>query len=114
MAKRAAPRAEPHTEEVELQGHIIDSLLLPKVTDEILTRGVTFTLKDIKIGQSQSDPSHARIEVPAASEALLAEILESIHEHGAAPLTQHQTAPQIRCPRSTAVSSQSAGFRQRA
>jgi lysine-ketoglutarate reductase/saccharopine dehydrogenase-like protein (TIGR00300 family) len=71
-------------EEVELEGHIIDSLLLPKVLDEILTRGGSFVLKDIRIGQKQSDASHARIEVRAPSAALLQEILDAIHDHGAA------------------------------
>ena len=36
-------------EEVEIQGHIIDSLLLPKVLDEILTRGGSFVIKEIKV-----------------------------------------------------------------
>ena len=52
-----------YIEEVELQGHIIDSLLLPKVLDEILTRGGSYVIKDIRIGQRQIDPSYARIEV---------------------------------------------------
>ena len=52
-------------EEVEIQGHIIDSLLLPKVLDEILTHGGIYVLKDIRIGQRQTDPSFARIEVRA-------------------------------------------------
>ena len=68
MARRL-PTAQPpiFEEEVELQGHIIDSLLLPKVLDEILTRGGSYVLKDIRIGQRQTDPSYARIEVRAAS-----------------------------------------------
>ena len=69
-------------EEVEIQGHIIDSLLLPKVLDEILTHGGTYVLKDIRIGQRQSDPSHARIEVRAATAAALQEILDVIHDYG--------------------------------
>lgn len=73
----------PHVEEVELQGHIIDSLLLPKVLDEILTRGGTFELKDIKIGRQQSDPSSVRIEVRADNAERLQEILQQIHDHGA-------------------------------
>jgi lysine-ketoglutarate reductase/saccharopine dehydrogenase-like protein (TIGR00300 family) len=79
--------AEPlaHVEEVELSGHIIDSLLLPKVLDEILTRGGSFVIKDIKIGSRQSDPSHARIEVRAATAEQLDEILSEIHDHGAVP-----------------------------
>ncbi len=70
-------------EEVELQGHIIDSLLLPKVLDEILTHGGTYTIKDIRIGQRQTDTSYARIEVRAASAAVLEEVLDVIHDHGA-------------------------------
>jgi lysine-ketoglutarate reductase/saccharopine dehydrogenase-like protein (TIGR00300 family) len=70
-------------ETVELQGHIIDSLLLPKVLDEILTRGGKFELKEIRIGQQQSDASYARVEVRADSGELLHDILEAIHDHGA-------------------------------
>lgn len=82
-----APVLLPAFEEVEIQGHIIDSLILPKVLDEILTRGGSYVLKDIRIGQSQSDPSYARIEVRAADTDVLREILDSIHDHGAATTT---------------------------
>src|SRR5947207_543856 len=75
----------PFVEEVELQGHIIDSLLLPKVLDEILTHGGSYVLKDIRIGQRQADPSHARIDVRAPTSAALREILDVIHDHGAVP-----------------------------
>ena len=75
-------------EEVQIDGHIIDSLLLPKVLDEILTRGGSYGLKDIKIGQSQADPSYARIEVGSPTAAGLQEILHAIHEHGATPVNQ--------------------------
>jgi lysine-ketoglutarate reductase/saccharopine dehydrogenase-like protein (TIGR00300 family) len=73
-------------EDVEIQGHIIDSLLLPKVLDEILTRGGSYTLKDIRVGQRQADPSFARIEVRAPSAAVLRDVLDAIHDHGAAPV----------------------------
>jgi lysine-ketoglutarate reductase/saccharopine dehydrogenase-like protein (TIGR00300 family) len=82
--------APPHpgfVEDVEIQGHIIDSLLLPKVLDEILTRGCSYVLKDIRIGQRQQDPSHARIEVRAPTPELLREVLDVIHDHGAVPVT---------------------------
>src|SRR5215469_13171195 len=73
-------------EEVELNGHIIDSLLLPKVLDEILTRGGSYTIKDIRVGQRQEDPSHARIEVRGPTHDKLREILDAIHDHGAVPV----------------------------
>lgn len=81
--------SEPRTdvvEEVEIQGHIIDSLLLPKVLDEILTRGGSFVIKEIKVGQRQEDPSFARLEVRAPTADTLEEILDSIHDHGAVPM----------------------------
>jgi lysine-ketoglutarate reductase/saccharopine dehydrogenase-like protein (TIGR00300 family) len=73
-------------EDVEIQGHIIDSLILPKVLDEILTRGGSFTLKDIRVGQRPADPSFARIEVRAPSTAVLRDVLDAIHDHGAVPV----------------------------
>ncbi|MCE9530778.1 MAG: TIGR00300 family protein [Planctomycetes bacterium] len=73
-------------EEVELHGHIIDSLLLPKVLDTILTRGGTYVIKNIKIGQRQEDPSHVRVEVHASSAEQLEELLDIIHDHGALPV----------------------------
>src|SRR5438445_8852996 len=78
----------PHgfVEEVEIQGHIIDSLLLPKILDEILTRGGSYVIKEIRIGQRQTDASFARIEVRAPTAEQLKEILGQIHDHGAAPV----------------------------
>src|SRR5215471_13717724 len=70
---------------VEIEGHIIDSLILPKVLDEILTHAGSYVIKDIRIGQRQNDPSYARIEVRAPSAAVLQELLAAIHDHGAAP-----------------------------
>ena len=58
------------TETIELRGHIIDSLILPKVLDEIMTHGGTFKIGEIRIGEGRTDPSFARIEVegPSADE----------------------------------------------
>src|SRR4051812_7169915 len=79
-------------EEVEVAGHILDSLLLPKILDEILTRGGTYTLKRIQVGQRQVDPSYALIEVRAPSEERLREILGNIHDHGATPVSPNDCA----------------------
>ncbi|HEY7159218.1 MAG TPA: TIGR00300 family protein [Gemmataceae bacterium] len=73
-------------EEVEIQGHIIDSLILPKVLDEVLTHGGSYVLKDIRVGQRQTDPSYARIEIRADDGDTLRDILDAIHDHGAAPV----------------------------
>jgi lysine-ketoglutarate reductase/saccharopine dehydrogenase-like protein (TIGR00300 family) len=75
--------ASPFVEDVELQGHIIDSLLFPKVLDEILTRGGTYAVRDIRVGLKQTDPSFARLQVQAPTAEVLEEILNAIHDHGA-------------------------------
>jgi len=70
------------SETVELRGHIIDSLILPKVLDEILTRGAEFKIAEIRIGQNRVDQSYARIEVSAESGDLLNDILLRLRQHG--------------------------------
>ncbi|HMJ05795.1 MAG TPA: TIGR00300 family protein [Chthoniobacterales bacterium] len=72
------------SETVELRGHIIDSLILPKVLDEILTRGGTFKIDEIKIGQNRVDQSYAKIAVSADSEDSLGDIMLRLRQHGAA------------------------------
>ncbi|MBW3539019.1 MAG: TIGR00300 family protein [Planctomycetes bacterium] len=81
-----AERPSEFVEEIELEGHIIDSLLLPKVLDEITNRGGRFELKDVQIGHNRSDPSYARLTVSADSQQALEELLQRIARHGAVPL----------------------------
>ena len=85
---RQSPDAasDPAVEDVEVRGHIIDSLILPKVLDGITAAGGHFRIKDISVGQNRRDPSFARIEVSAASEAALEAILAQIADHGATPV----------------------------
>ena len=72
-------------EDVEVRGHIIDSLILPKILDCIMSSGATFRIKEIKIGQARTDPSYARIEIRADDAALLDRVLAQIADHGATP-----------------------------
>ena len=71
------------SETVELRGHIIDSLILPKVLDQILTRGAAFKITEIKIGQKRADQSFARIEVTAETGDALDELVLRLRQHGA-------------------------------
>ncbi len=86
MSDADKPQADafPFHEEVELVGHIIDSLILPKVLDQIISLGGSFDLRDVKIGQGRNDPSYSRVMVSAPSAELLEEILLQIGQHGAA------------------------------
>jgi lysine-ketoglutarate reductase/saccharopine dehydrogenase-like protein (TIGR00300 family) len=75
-------------EEVEITGHIIDSLILPKVLDTITANGGKFRITNIAIGQARHDPSNAVVEVRAPSEERMQVILAQIADHGAVPTTK--------------------------
>lgn len=79
---------DPIIEEVEITGHIIDSLILPKVLDTITANGGKFRITSIAIGQARHDPSNAVVEVRAPSEERMQHILAQIADHGAVPTTK--------------------------
>jgi lysine-ketoglutarate reductase/saccharopine dehydrogenase-like protein (TIGR00300 family) len=98
MARKDAQAVKPDgdghasVEEIEVRGHIIDSLLLPKILDRILQMGGTFEIRDCKIGARRVDPSYARIAVRAASVRDLEAILRDLVEHGASAVVAHNAA----------------------
>jgi lysine-ketoglutarate reductase/saccharopine dehydrogenase-like protein (TIGR00300 family) len=67
---------------VEIEGHIIDSLILAKVLDAIVAAGAEYELQDVEIGKTSTDTSKARIEVSAADEAALERLLTDLQVHG--------------------------------
>ncbi len=81
-------KQESFTDEVELAGHIIDSLLLPKVLDEIMSQGGRFEILIISVGQRRQDPSAARLLVSADSAEQLDKIVRDIGRHGAVRVHQ--------------------------
>jgi lysine-ketoglutarate reductase/saccharopine dehydrogenase-like protein (TIGR00300 family) len=80
---------------VEISGHIIDSLILPKVLDLIINLGAEFEIVEIQIGHRRTDRSYARIQVEAATPALLERVLANIKEHGALPVDEKEEAVQL-------------------
>ena len=71
------------SETIELRGHIIDSLILPKVLDQILTHGANFKITEINIGKKRADQSFARIEVSAETGEALDELILRLRQQGA-------------------------------
>ncbi len=71
------------SETIELRGHIIDSLILPKVLDQILTHGANFKIAEINIGKKRADQSFARIEVSAETGEALDELILRLRQQGA-------------------------------
>ena len=71
---------------VHVTGHIIDSLILPKVLDEIMDLRGTFEILEVVIGKRKTDTSSARLRIHAASQKRLDYILKRIARLGAIPL----------------------------
>ena len=71
------------SETIELRGHIIDSLILPKVLDEILSHGGHFKINEVKIGEQRADQSFARIEVSTETGEALDDLMLRLRQHGA-------------------------------
>lgn len=76
-----------YREDVEVSGHIIDSLILPKILDGITAAGGSFEIRKFTVGQTRRDPSFALISVQAPTAEKLQEILSAIADHGAIPVT---------------------------
>src|SRR5437762_10887112 len=72
---------------IELEGHIIDSLIFAKVLDVILAAGGDYRVVDVDIGKTNTDVSTARLEVSAPDEGALASLLEALQVHGANRVT---------------------------
>src|SRR6267378_1632635 len=84
ISHRARPgKADMFSEQIELHGHIIDSLILPKVLDEILSHGGDFKIIEIKVGQQRTDPSYARIQVSGPSREVVDDLIRRLRLHGA-------------------------------
>ena len=65
--------------EIELSGHIIDSLTLPKTMDIIMDKGGDFDILEFDIGKRKSDISKAKIMVSAESPDILNSILDELN-----------------------------------
>jgi lysine-ketoglutarate reductase/saccharopine dehydrogenase-like protein (TIGR00300 family) len=68
---------------VEVQGHIIDSLILAKILDVIVESGADYRMLDIDVGKGHTDPSKAHIELTTSTDDALQRLLDALHPHGA-------------------------------
>ena len=68
---------------VTLSGHVIDSLVLPRVWDTIMDLGGNFDVEEMRIGRHKTEPSYARMRVIAPDEETLKALLNEIQQLGA-------------------------------
>ncbi|MEM4446356.1 MAG: TIGR00300 family protein [Candidatus Jordarchaeales archaeon] len=69
--------------EIELKGHIIDSLILPKVFATIYDLDGEFEILEFRIGRTKNEHSYARILIKGKNEEHLNIILKEVQKIGA-------------------------------
>jgi lysine-ketoglutarate reductase/saccharopine dehydrogenase-like protein (TIGR00300 family) len=71
-----------------LEGHIIDSMTLPRLLDVVMDLGGGFDIQELRVGQRKTDPSVCRIEVSADEESTLDEIVRQARGLGAVAVAE--------------------------
>jgi lysine-ketoglutarate reductase/saccharopine dehydrogenase-like protein (TIGR00300 family) len=78
--------AEPPYEDVRIEGHLIDSLMVPQIMDDVMDLEGEFEILTFDVGRTQTDISRAVIRIHGRDRAHLEEILTAVQEHGAVPV----------------------------
>jgi lysine-ketoglutarate reductase/saccharopine dehydrogenase-like protein (TIGR00300 family) len=73
-------------EDVQVEGHLIDSQIMSKVMDDIIELGGEFETLEFVVGRTNRDPSHAVLRVFADDQAGIDRIMTAIQPHGAVPV----------------------------
>jgi lysine-ketoglutarate reductase/saccharopine dehydrogenase-like protein (TIGR00300 family) len=69
-------------EVVEVEGHIVDSLILAKVLDVISNAGGEYRTVEVGVGRTKTELSTARFEVGASDQATLDALLDELQVYG--------------------------------
>ena len=79
-----------YSQEVEVSGHLIDSMILTKIFDKIMNRRGEFEILELTVGKKKKDSSYAKLLVSGKNAKHLKEITDDIHREGAIPHNEKQ------------------------
>lgn len=79
-----------YEQEIEVKGHLIDSMILTRIFDNIMDLNGDFQVLDFNVGKRKKDVSYARLIVRGKSRGHLNELLESLYREGAQPISIRQ------------------------
>ena len=77
-----------YQKEIEVRGHLIDSMILTKIFDNVMDLDGKFEVTKIKVGKLKTDESFAKIRIIGKNKNHLNEILETLYRAGATLKTQ--------------------------
>ena len=74
-------------QEIEVKGHLIDSMILTSIFDKIMDLDGEFRVQEFTVGKQKTDPSYARLIVVGKNRVHLGQILEATYRDGAQPIS---------------------------
>jgi lysine-ketoglutarate reductase/saccharopine dehydrogenase-like protein (TIGR00300 family) len=74
---------EPPYEDVRIEGHLIDSLMVPQIMDDVMDLEGEFEILSFDVGRTKTDISRAVIRIHGRDRAHVETILTAVQEHGA-------------------------------
>ncbi len=83
MAEGGMGKAGSNEKEIEVEGHLIDSMILTRIWDRIMELGGDFETLEFRVGKHKTDTSYARIVVKGRNPEHLEDILREIYPLGA-------------------------------
>jgi len=69
--------------EVDVKGHLIDSMILTKIFDVIMDLGGEFEVMQMTVGKKKKEPSYAKLQIQGKTQDHLDKILELVYREGA-------------------------------
>lgn len=83
-------KEKKYEQEIEVRGHLIDSMILTRIFDNIMDLKGDFEVLEFNVGKRKKDASYARLLVRGKSRRHLNELLEYIYREGAQPVSIQQ------------------------
>ena len=76
--------------EIEVKGHLIDSMILTKIFDVIMDLNGEFQVQEFRVGKRKKDESYTKLLIQGKSQKHLDEILETVYREGATSKIQQE------------------------
>jgi len=83
-----------YEKEIEVRGHLIDSMILTKIFDQVMDLKGDFQVLEFIVGKKKNEPSYARLLIKAKNQDQFEEILESVYRQGAQPISVQEVSLQ--------------------
>jgi lysine-ketoglutarate reductase/saccharopine dehydrogenase-like protein (TIGR00300 family) len=77
-------------QEIEVRGHLIDSMILTRIFDKIMDLNGDFQVLEFSVGKKKEESSYAHLLVQGKDRQHLHLILESVYREGAQPVSVQQ------------------------